>query len=152
MIGKEIDKIEEEDLQDLIDNQVLEHKTIEYKQSLPGKSPSETKEFLADISSFANANGGDIIYGITEDRDTGLPKAVEGLVIGNVDQEILRLENMIRDGIEPRIPGKIIKPVKLSDSKTAMVIRIQKSWISPHRVIFNKDYQFYSRHSNGKYP
>ena len=28
MIGKEIDKNEEEDLQDLIDNQVLEHKTI----------------------------------------------------------------------------------------------------------------------------
>jgi len=152
MIGKEIDKIEEKDLQNLIDNQVLEHKTIEYKASLPGKSPSEAKEFLADVSSFANASGGDIIFGITEDRDTGLPKAVEGLAIENVDQKILRLENMIRDGIEPRIPGKIIQPVKLSNSKTALVIRIQKSWISPHRVIFNKDYQFHSRHSNGKYP
>ncbi|MCD6594362.1 ATP-binding protein, partial [bacterium] len=68
MIAKNIDQISEEDLQALIDNSVLEGKTIEYKQSLPGNSDSDKKEFLADISSFANASGGDLIYGILEDR------------------------------------------------------------------------------------
>jgi len=152
MIQKPLDQITEADLQDLIDNQIQEHKTIEYKQALPTKAPSEIKKFLANVSSFANASGGDLIYGIIEDRDTGFPKSIEGLDIVNVDQEILRLENMIRDGIEPRIPGKIIQPIKLSNSKIVLIIRVQKSWISPHRVIFNKDYQFYSRHTNGRYP
>ena len=152
MIAKNIDQITEEDLQALIDNSVLEGKTIEYKQSLPSNSDSDKKEFLADISSFANASGGDLIYGILEDRDTGIPKTLEGLTIENVDQEISRLDSMIRDGIEPRILGIIIKPVKLSNSKTALIIRVPKSWISPHRVSFKGHDKFYSRSTNGKYP
>jgi len=35
MIQNPLDQITEADLKCLIDNQVLEHKTIEYKQSLP---------------------------------------------------------------------------------------------------------------------
>ena len=89
----------EEDLQTLVDNSVLECKTIEYKQALPSNSDSDKKEFLADVSSFANASGGDLIFGIIADKKTGAPKSLEGLSIENIDQEILRLENMIRGGI-----------------------------------------------------
>ncbi len=142
----------EEDLQALVDNSVLECKTIEYKQALPSNSDSDKKEFLADVSSFANASGGDLIFGITSDKKTGTPKSLEGLSIENSDQEILRLENMIRGGIEPRIPSVTTKPIKLSNSKFALVIRIPKSWISPHRVILGGHDKFYSRSSNGKYP
>lgn len=152
MIGKSIDKITEEDLQDLIDNSVLERKTIEYKQSLPSNPDSAKKEFLADVSSFANASGGDLIYGIIEDRNTGLPETLDGLAIDNVDQEILRLDSMIRDGIEPRLLGINIGPINLSNSKTALIIRVPKSWISPHRVSFKGHDKFYSRSTNGKYP
>lgn len=152
MIGKNIDQITEEDLQALIDNAVLEGKTIEYKQSLPGNSDSDKKEFLADISSFANASGGDLIYGMIEDSNTGTPKRLEGLTIENVDQEIARLDNTIREGIEPRILEKIIKPVELSNSKTALIIRVPKSWINPHRVSFKGHDKFCSRSTNGKYP
>jgi len=142
----------EEDLQDLIDNSVLESKTIEYKQSLPSNSESGKKEFLADVSSFANASGGDLIYGITEDKKTGIPKSLDGLDVDNPDQEILRLENIIRGGIEPRIPSVITEPIKLSNSKFALIIRVPKSWVSPHRVILGGHDKFYSRSSNGKYP
>lgn len=151
MIGKNIDQITEEDLQALIDNSTLEGKTIEYKQSLPSNSDSGKKEFLADVSSFANAKGGDLIYGIIEDRNTGIPKTLEGLTIENVDQEIRRLDSMIREGIEPRILGITTKPVKLSSSATALIIRVPKSWISPHRVSFKSYDKFYSRSTNGKY-
>ncbi len=150
MIEKNIDQITEEDLQALIDNSVLEGKTIEYKQSLPSNQDSNKKEFLADVSSFANASGGDLIYGITESG--GTPRKLEGLTIENVDLEISRLESMLRDGIEPRILSMTIKPVRLSNSKTALIIRVPKSWISPHRVSFKGHDKFYSRNSNGKYP
>jgi len=152
MIERDIDQITEEDLQSLIDNSVLEGKTIEYKQELPTSRDSERKEFLADVSSFANANGGDLVYGIVEDRNVGIPKALRGFDIKNVDQEIARLDNMIRNGIEPRIPSYVIKPVILTNSKTVMIIRVPKSWISPHRVTFKGHDKFYSRSSNGKYP
>ncbi len=152
MIPKNIDQITEKDLQDLIDNSVVERKTLEYKQSLPGNSDSEKKEFLNDISSFANTSGGDLIYGIIEDRDTGIPKTLEGLEIQNVDQEINRLDSMIRDGIKPRILGIDINDIELSNSKKALIIRVPKSWISPHRVTFRGHDKFYSRSTNGKYP
>ena len=152
MIGKSTDKIAEEDLQALIDNSVLEGKTIEYKQSLPSNSDSDKKEFLADVSSFANASGGDLIYGMIEDKNTGIPKTLEGLTIENVDREIGRLDSMIREGIEPRILGITIKSVNLSNSKIALIFRVSKSWISPHRVSFKGHGKFYSRSANGKYP
>jgi hypothetical protein len=152
MIAKNIEKITEQDLQTLIDDSVLERKTLEYKQSLLGNSDADKKEFLADVSSLANASGGDIIYGIIEDRETGIPKALEGVAIENIDQEISRLENIIRDGIEPRIIGIVIKDIVLSNSKKALIVRVPKSWISPHRVSFKGHDKFYARSTNGKYP
>ncbi len=151
MINKNIDEITKDDLQALKDNEVIEHKTIEYKQALPGKSDKEKEKFLADVSSFANASGGDLIYEVVEDRQSRKPKSIEGLSISNIDQEILRLDNMIRTGIQPRLPSATISPpIPLENSKVALIIRIPKSWVSPHRVICND--KFYSRSSNGKYP
>ena len=152
MIPKEIDKITEQDLQELIDNSVAEGKTMEYKQALPENSDSGKKEFLADISSFANASGGDMIFGITENRDTGMPKELKGIDIENDDKEIIRIENIIRDGLEPRISLITIMPIVLSNSKSVLIIRIPKSWLSPHRIIFKGSDKFYSRSSKGKYP
>ena len=152
MIGKSVDEITEQDLQHLIQDAVLEGKTLEYKQSLPTNSDADRKEFLADVSSFANASGGDLIYGITQDADTGKPLSLDGLSIDNIDQQVSRLDNMIRDGIEPRIPSFAIKQIHMSNSKAVLLIRIQKSWISPHRVSFQRHDRFYSRSSNGKYP
>jgi hypothetical protein len=151
MIAKDIDKITEKDLLDLVENSVMEWRTIEYKEYLESNSDSDKKEFLADVSSFANAMGGDIIYGISQDKETGSPKQLMGVDIKNIDQEILRLESMIRDGIEPRISSVRFGKVELSHSRIALIIRIGKSWIGPHRVSFKSYDRFFSRGSNGKY-
>lgn len=152
MINKSIEQITKDDLQALIDNEVIEHKTIEYKRELPGNSDKEKKEFLADVTSFANASGGDIVYGLIEDRRTGKPKSLDGLSIENPDQEVLRLEGIIRTGVQPRIPSVMCsKPIQIKDDKIALIIRVQKSWISPHRVTLGGHDKFYSRSSNGKY-
>ena len=119
---------------------------------MPSNSDLDKKEFLADVSSFANASGGDLIYGII--TDSGIPTKLEGIDIdpSRVDQEIRRLDNIIRDSIEPRIPSLVIQPVRLTNSKTVLIVRVHKSWISPHRVSFKEHDKFYSRSSNGKYP
>jgi len=151
MINKDIDQITEQDLQELINNEVIEAKTLEYKGELPGGTNSEKKEFLADVSSFANASGGDIIYGIISDKSTGKPLELKGLSITNADNEILRFENIIRDDIEPRIPSINTKSIQLTNSQYAIIIRISRSWNKPHRIKFQDYHKFYSRASNGKY-
>ena len=54
MINKKLEDIIIEDLRQLIDNNVIEKKTLEYKSQLPGNTDLAKKEFLADVSSFAN--------------------------------------------------------------------------------------------------
>lgn len=147
MINKPIDQITEKNLQSLIDNAVSERKTIEYKQTLQVSSDSEKKEFLADVSSFANASGGDLIFGISTEEE--IPKALIGIDITNAD--ITKLDSITRDGIEPRLPSVAIQPVPLSNSKNVLIIRITKSWLSPHRVIYRGHDKFYARSTNGKY-
>lgn len=154
MISKPLDQIKLEDIKDLIDNQVQEDKNIDYKESLPGNSDGDKKEFLADISSFANVNGGDIIFGIKEKRDeknnsTGLPEEIVGLEF-NFDQEKQRLENIILDGIKPRIYISFWS-IDFKDGKQLLIIRIPKSWNSPHLIEFQKSRKFFSRNSSGKY-
>lgn len=152
MINKDVNEITENDLQLLIDNEVIEGKTIEYKKEINCSNDKEKKEFLADVSSFANAAGGQIIFGIEEDRNTGLPKEICGLSINNIDEEIRKIESIIQDGIQPKIPKFEIGYVKLKNSKIVLIIHIQKSWISPHRVIFKGWDKFFSRNTNRKYP
>src|SRR5260221_10582242 len=103
-LDKPLASIEESDLQALVDNQVSEHKTFEYKEALPGNADGDKKEFLADVSSFANASGGDLIYGIRE--QSGVPAELSGLGLSDVDAEILRLEAVckgLRSGFEPSV-------------------------------------------------
>jgi hypothetical protein len=63
-LSKPLDAIAESDIQSLVDNKVAEAKIIEYKSVLPGASDGDKREFLSDVSSFANTIGGHLIYGV----------------------------------------------------------------------------------------
>lgn len=151
MINKKIEDITAEDLQALIDNNVPEGRTIEYKRDIPSNSDSSKKEFLADVTSFANTSGGDLIFGIEENNETHEPANLIGIETNNIDNERTRLDNIIRTGVEPRLPGVIIQPIPLDNSRYAIVIRIYQSWLGPHRVILGGHNKFYARNSSGKY-
>src|SRR5260370_3694929 len=151
LVKKQLAEIDESDLKTLVDNQVPEGKTIEYKSILPGNADGAKKKFLADVSSFANAAGGDLLFGIEE--QAGIPKTLTGIQIKDVDAQKLRLEDMLRTGIDPRLPRVDIHPIALASkpSHYVLILRVQKSWFLLHRVIFNEHGHFYSRHSAGKY-
>jgi len=147
-----IDEIKEADLENLIEMSVAEGKAIDYKLDLYGNSDADKKEFLADASSLANAIGGHIVIGMKEEQ--GIPTELIGLPNINTDQEIGRMENLLRDGLAPRIPRVSIRAIPLNSKGNnvyAIVIRIPNSWLSPHRVIIKNSNRFYSRNSNGKY-
>jgi Putative DNA-binding domain len=147
--NKRIEDIEEADLQGLVSGVVPEGRLVEYKITLPGGSDNDKKEFLADVSSFANASGGDIVYGMREEQ--GAAAELVGLHPTNLDTERLRLEEIIRNGVSPRIPGLTIKVVPLQSSGAALIIRVPRSFAQPHMVTFKGSSRFYSRNSGGKY-
>lgn len=155
VIPKPFDSIDGGDIQALVANQVPESRVIEYKRELPGHKDEQKKEFLADISSFANAAGGDIVYGIAEKRDrggnTGLPEQVCGLEGISADSEIQRMHMLVRDGTQPRVHVQC-RAVACPANKFVILVRIPRSWVLPHAVVHGKTFRFYSRISTGKYP
>ncbi len=148
VLGKHIRDITADDLQALIDNGVAESQTLEYKLKLPGNSDGEKKEFLADVSSLANTLGGVVVYGVAE--EDGVPKSVEGVSIADLDAEKLRLENILRDGLAPRLFSVELRGLDCNE-KTVLVLGVNRSLLAPHIVWFQRDGKFHRRNSVGKY-
>lgn len=149
ILKKSIDSITEDDLTDLISNEVREGKTIDYKEQLIGNSDSDKKEFLYDVTSFSNAGGGCLLFGIKENE--GVPTEICGIEDVDTDEEILKLENLIRDGVKPRIPGIEFSVITCRTNNYVIILRIPRSWVQPHMVVFKNSSKFYSRNSAGKY-
>jgi hypothetical protein len=148
MIPRPFEAITEDDLLAVIANAVSEGRTIDYKRELPGNSDGDKKEFLADVSSFANTSGGDLVFGM--DEVEGLPTQVIGFQSANADLEIQRLDSILASGLDPRI-RHVAKVISCQGGAKALVIRVERSWIGPHRVIFKGHDKFYGRNSAGKY-
>ncbi len=149
MINRPLDQVVKADVDALVDNAVQESKTIEYKLTLPESADAGKREFLADVCSFANAMGGDVIFGIEEAE--GAPVEARGLTEFNEDEQRLRLESTIRDGISPRIPGVQMKAVAGFDKGPVVIMRVPRSWCGPHMVSFKGSSRFYGRSSAGKF-
>jgi hypothetical protein len=140
------DQISETDLQGLVDTGVPEGILVEYKICSYGRADSDVKEFLKDASSFANTPGGHLIIGM--DEVESVPTRIVPLVGLDADKEKQRLENLLRDGITPRIAGIHIRAVPVSGG-SVLVLRIPRSWNAPHQVSARNTNRFYVRNSAG---
>ena len=141
------DDVEEADLVEMLEIGVPEGLMVEYKRDIYGTSDADKNEALKDMSSFANSSGGHLILGIAEEN--GIPTELGGLPGIDLDAEIQRLENLLRDGIEPRIVGVRIRPVHLANDEFALILRIPRSWNPPHRVSARNVNRIYVRNSAG---
>jgi hypothetical protein len=149
MISIGLSDITENDLLALIVDGVSEGRSVDYKRELPKGNDEGKKEFLADVSSFANTAGGDLIFGIEEEK--GLPTNIVGVETADMDLELRRLDSMLASGISPRIKYEL-RAIPLRNGNEAVIVRIQRSWLAPHRVVFKGHDKFYGRNSAGKYP
>ncbi|MFO0875653.1 MAG: ATP-binding protein [Phycisphaerales bacterium] len=149
MINKPLDSIAQADVDALIAEQVSERRTLEFKAALPGNSDDEKREFLADVSSFANSAGGDLLYGVA--ATDGVPTEARGLAGVNEDAEKLRLEAVIRDGLKPRVPPIHVRFIPGFAVGPVLLIRVPRSVAAPHMVIFKNLSRFFARSSAGKW-
>jgi hypothetical protein len=148
MIEKSLDQVNVADLHALVGQQRAEGRRLDYKLELPGGGAEATKEFLADVTSFSNTDGGDLIIGIRD--EDGTAAELVGIPSDGLDNEITRIENMVRDGVEPRLPGFHIRTVPLENGTVVLILRMSASLVAPHRVKASS--RFHGRNSRGKFP
>jgi hypothetical protein len=141
------DEIWEAELQALVETGVPEGVALDYKRGPYGRGDVDVKEFLKDVSSFANSVGGHLVIGM--DEVGGVATAITPIIGLDADHEVQRLESLMRDGIKPRISGIRSKAVPVAGGGFAIVIRIPKSWNPPHRVSARNTSRFYTRNSAG---
>jgi hypothetical protein len=147
MIARPIHEISLDDLNALV-GIVRESKTIEFKREMPARKADDVIKFLAAVSSLANTGGGDLLIGI--EARAGLATAISGVAFPDLDAEKLRLSQLLATNLEPRLPRVDIEAIETSGNRHVLVIRVQQSWLAPHRVKVND--KFYGRNSAGKYP
>ena len=147
MFDSDLTKITENNLISFFDRKTPEDKTLEYKRDIKIDTGDDKKEFLGDISAFANSSGGTIIYGIY--AKDGVPEKMDGISVSNPDSFLLQVENIIRDSIKPRIDFTTVL-VSLSNKNYVLLIRVRESFVGPHGVISGKHYKFFHRGNGGK--
>lgn len=143
-------------LESLRENEVAESRTLDYKERLP-ENGDDKKDLLQDVTAFANSVGGDLIYGVRERREknqaTGEPEAIVGLNLATetLDQAVLRIENMLLDGIEPRVSGARVLPIRRGGDPPCLLIRVPRSTLGPHWVAYRGARRFYGRGDAGNF-
>ena len=122
------DNISESDLIKHIFTGVPEGILVDYKREMYGpRNDADAKEFLKDVSSFANTSGGHLIIGM----DEGPVYRLRLLALnGDSDQDLQWLENLARDGIKPRISGTENRVRSSRGGGYIIILRIPKSWSS----------------------
>lgn len=149
MLNEDVSKINKEDLERFIDLKIGENLNLEYKSQLNIDNGDLRKEFLEDISAFANSNGGHILFGIKEDK--GVPIEILGIEVDDVDNFKLKLQNILNSSISPQIDYSL-GIVKISDLKFILIIQIYESFIGPHGVQSNGHYKFNRRIDGARKP
>lgn len=134
------------DLDQLVADRVTEGAHLDFKRQLPTTWDNEAKKrFIADLVAFANAGGGDLVFGVDEDSSAAA-SAVVPQVFASVDAEVRRLQDFVLELAEPRLPGVQVHPVAATVGAVSghcIVIRVPQSWAGPHRSKVN--WHFYVR-------
>jgi Putative DNA-binding domain len=151
-----LDQVTAAHLNSLVTNAVGEGRQLEYKEQLPIGTDDEKREFLADVTSFANTLGGDLIYGVRETRDaakkpTGVPEKIVGLPGVNIDQLKLTLDSLLRDAVDPRMTGVALHTIPRGAEPPCLLVRAPKTTLGLHMVTFKGLGRFYGRATSGRY-
>ena len=142
MIPGPIHTIDIAALNALIDANVPESKTLEYKSEIPAKGLDRT------AIAFANTAGGDVVLGV--DEDGGFPTGLPGITLHDLDQEIRALDQRCRLSAEPPLPRIDFQPIEIAPQRYVLVMRVPQSWTAPHRE--KKSNRFYIRHAASSEP
>lgn len=133
----------------LVERAVAEGREIDFKRELPGRTDKDRRKLAADLTSFANAAGGWLVFGIEE--SDGIAAKVTPVADPSSDETVQWLDQVAQALVSPRIPGLAIVPIQTAGGGYCVVVRVPMSWMKPHAVVINDALRFYARNSAGKY-
>ncbi len=83
----------------------------------------------------------------------GIPEALLGVGAINMDQEKLRLTQLIHDGLEPSLASQVtFQEVAVAGaSGPVLLLGVSRSLSGPHMVWFQRNGKFWRRNEGGKY-
>lgn len=140
----------EADIVRLVRDKEKESLTLEYKScdALVTNDDKKKTEISKDISAFANATGGVVVYGVTEDKnDRHAPFSID---IGFDPSDITKewLEQVINSRIHPRLDELYINQVELTETSPGRVVYVvevpQAITRPPHQA---HDHLYYRRYN-----
>lgn len=123
-----------------------ESTTLEFKAQPWGNSDDAKRECLKDITALANTRGGLIVVGIVESNNAA--SGVAPLSTEDAERERGRINNLIHDGVEPRLYGVDIESVPV-DGGLVLAIAVPRSASRPHRITSRRHNRFWLRNSTG---
>jgi hypothetical protein len=127
------------DIKRLYVQRIDESDILDYKEQI-----LDDLKIVKHVSSFANAKGGTVIFGIEAERDGGPPKSIQGIPEAEIKQE--RTEQIILGNIYPRLAVSIRKiPHEESAGNPFLVIDIPNSYLKPHMVTKDRENKYYIR-------
>ncbi len=146
--GKPLGQISESDLQGLVAAQVQEGHQIEYKRIWKVGNPEDNRETLLDIAAFANASGGDILYGVEEDK--GVPTKLAGLENFNADTEAQRIDGLLASWTDKKIVGVGYQLVHLASGQGVFIVRVPNLSSTLHAVTLGGNPRYVTRNASGR--
>jgi hypothetical protein len=117
-----------------------ETQTLEFKALLPSNEEVAKQEFRKDVCALANAEGGDLIYGISEKN--GKANAIVPITGHNLDAVKRRLQQILESKVEPRIHGIQFHHCALAADEFLLILRIPMSYEGPHRFSILNEHRF----------
>jgi Schlafen, AlbA_2 len=138
-------KITVDMLRSLIESRIAEGQSIEFKRIINVSDTKAKKNLCAELASFANASGGDIVFGVNEKE--GIASELLALPEFDADRTVLQLRQIFDSNIEPPVPGLQFCAVEVGHKQFALVLRIPRSWARPHALL-GESLQFLVRDGN----
>jgi Putative DNA-binding domain len=113
---------------------VRETDDLDWKQKLPNEKALKDSDFAKDVAAMANAKGGLIVYGVTEDNITS---AASGrLDVGEVTDGYERTMRRVAATIRPPVFG--LEFVRLGDDgQRCLALGVAASHDAPHLIYYN---------------
>ena len=160
MINEDWEDIDLRSVESLIDADVTEGKTMEFKRQLSPDTTGHKAKFLGEVTSFANDRGGDLVIGLVEEE--GAATTIWPMDIADPDAIKDRWANIIQNKTDPPLSSSLveIKTIEVRQGATdrlnenanstgfILLVRTESSWRSPHRERYNN--RFYGRSASGK--
>jgi hypothetical protein len=135
--------------EDFRECQTLDFKrTFEFMEATDKLQKTKAKnEFRNDVCSFANADGGDLIFGISENN--GVASKITPISIDNIDKFELDLRNALLP-IQPSMPAVEFDFIPVNNDYV-VVVHIEKGIFKPYMTVEDQTiFRFFVRHGNHK--